>query len=300
MLKVFRNHLTPPLARAPSPMIPPVHAQTPAAPAAPGIPPGPPPLNVIFFGSTGCGKSSIVNMLLDREMAPMSSGAVGCTFDNNAYSVTIEKKEYQLFDTTGLDEGTAGTVVSKDAILKLYQLLRSLQDGVTLLVYCMRGPRITETLERNYSIFHDGFCRGKVPIVIVITGLEDHEPDMDSWWTKNKEAFDKYKMNVAGHACITATRGKRTKNGEPEFRNDEEYNKSREVLRDLIVETCMKAKPWKLESNDWFVTILKWLRRNLPNWLNQIVSPRLGGLFTVLKHFMPESEARDIAVRADM
>ncbi|KAJ3919505.1 hypothetical protein F5877DRAFT_12647, partial [Lentinula edodes] len=182
-------------------------------------------------------------MLLGREAALMSSGALGCTFENKSYSVTIERQEYRLYDTTGLDEGTVGTVVSKDALVKLYHLLRDLQGGISLLVYCMRGPRITETLERNYNIFYDGFCRKAVPIVIVVTGLEDQEPTMDSWWTENKYAFDKYDMHFVDHACITATLGKKMKNGE--FRNQEEYNESKVLLRDLIVEHCRDARPWK-------------------------------------------------------
>ncbi|KAJ3934302.1 MAG: hypothetical protein NXY57DRAFT_1036920 [Lentinula lateritia] len=116
---------------------------------SPSAPLLPSPFNIILFGSTGCGKSSIVNI------------------------VTIKRQEYCLYDTTGLDEGTVGTVVSKDALVKLYHLLHDLQGGISLLVYCMWGSRITETLEQNYNIFYDGFCRKAVPIVIVVTGLED-------------------------------------------------------------------------------------------------------------------------------
>ncbi|KAJ3907641.1 hypothetical protein F5879DRAFT_502019 [Lentinula edodes] len=264
----------------------------------PSAPLLPSPFNTILFGSTGCGKSSIVNMLLGREAALMSSGALGCTFENKSYSVTIERQKYRLYDTTGLDEGTVGTVVSKDALVKLYHLLRDLQGGISLLVYCMRGPRITETLERNYNIFYDGFCRKAVPIVIVVTGLEDQEPTMDSWWTENKYAFDKYDMHFVDHACITATLGKKMKNGE--FRNQEEYNESKVLLRDLIVEHCRDARPWKVETKTWFVAVIKWLHRNLPSWLGDHVAPRMADLYEVLKSFLPEQDARDIANRADM
>ncbi|KAH7867817.1 uncharacterized protein C8R40DRAFT_995507, partial [Lentinula edodes] len=125
--------------------------------------------NIILFGSTGCGKSSIVNMLLGREAALMSSGALGCTFENKSYSVTIERQEYRLYDTTGLDEGTVGTVVSKDALVKLYHLLRDLQgDGISLLVFCLRAPRITEIAQKNYFIFYEVLCQRKIPIVMIV------------------------------------------------------------------------------------------------------------------------------------
>ncbi|KAF8830347.1 hypothetical protein HHX47_DHR2000506 [Lentinula edodes] len=220
----------------------------------PSAPLLPSPFNIILFGSTGCGKSSIVNMLLGREATLMSSGALGYTFENKSYSVTIQRQEYRLYDTTGLDEGTVGTVVSKDALA--------------------------------------------VPIVIVVTGLEDQEPTMDSWWTENKYAFDKYDMHFVDHACITATLGKKMKNGE--FRNQEEYNESKVLLRDLIVERCRDARPWKVETKTWFVAVIKWLHRNLPSWLGDHVAPRLADLYEMLKSFLPEQDARDIANRADM
>ncbi|KAJ3860828.1 hypothetical protein EV359DRAFT_48408 [Lentinula novae-zelandiae] len=201
-------------------------------------------MNIILFGSTGCGKSSIINMLLGHDAAPTSSGAVGCTFENSVYVTRMEEKEYRIYDTTGLDEGDAGTVVSKDALVKLYKLLRNLEDGITLLVYCMRGPRITEALQRNYIVFYDGFCQKKVPIVLAVTALEDQEPDMESWWTENKDAFQKYGMEFSGHACMTATRGKKMRNGE--FRNQAEYSESQVVMRDLIVKHCQGVEPWKL------------------------------------------------------
>ncbi|KAJ3891405.1 hypothetical protein GG344DRAFT_47439 [Lentinula edodes] len=200
-------------------------------------------------------------MLLGHEVALMSSGALGCTFENTSYSVTFEGQKYCLYDTSGLDEGTVGTVVSKDALIKLYHLLRDLQDGVSLLVYCMRGPRITETLERNYNIFYDGVCQKAVPIVIVVTGLEDQEPSMDSWWTQNEHAFEKYDIHFSDHACITATLGKRMKNGD--FRNQEEYNESREILRTLIIKHCQDAKPWRPQTTPFRNRVME--RHPLPD-----------------------------------
>ncbi|KAJ4490074.1 hypothetical protein J3R30DRAFT_3747380 [Lentinula aciculospora] len=244
----------------------------------------PSPLNIIFFGSTKCGKSPIVNILLGHDATPMSSDALGCTFENNVYTATIEGREYRLFDTTGLNEGTVGTVVSQEALIKLYYLSCDLHDGISLLVYCMRGPKITETLERNYNIFYDGFCRKTVPIVIA--------------WAENEHAFADYNMNFDGHACITATFGKRMKNGE--FRNQAEYDESQVVLRDLIVEQSHQAKPWKLETSTWFVAIAKWLYRNMPSWLTDHLTLRLGDLYEVLKRFLHEKDARDIAKRADL
>ncbi|KAE9393155.1 hypothetical protein BT96DRAFT_999694 [Gymnopus androsaceus JB14] len=248
-----------------------------------------PARNIIIFGSTGCGKSSVINMLRGEDIAPVSSGARGCTFESKAYRVTIDGEEYQVHDTTGLDEGDAGRVSSKDAILKLYQLLRNLQDGVALLVYCMRGPRLTGAIQRNYSTFYDGFFRKEVPIVVVVTGLEDVEPMMESWWTDGDEpgriAFAKYNMHFDGHACITASRGKRN-------RNQEEYEESKEVLRQLIADKHQKGQPWKMETMPWFISVLKWLGFFVPfGWIRN--------LYGILKQFLPESDAKEIAAQVN-
>ncbi|KAJ3862137.1 hypothetical protein EV359DRAFT_65873 [Lentinula novae-zelandiae] len=195
---------------------------------SPSAPLLPSPFNIILFGSTGCGKSSIVNMLLGHEAALI---------------VTIKRQEYCLYDTTGLDEGTVGTVVSKDALVKLYHLLHDLQGGISLLVYCIQ------------------------------------EPTMDSWWTENKYTFNNYGLHFVDHACITAMLGKKMKNGE--FRNQEEYNESK-------------------ETKTWLVSVMKWHHRNLPSWLGDHVTPRLTDLYEVLKSFLPEQDARDIVNQADM
>ncbi|KAG1831901.1 hypothetical protein DFJ58DRAFT_243829 [Suillus subalutaceus] len=43
-----------------------------------------------------------------------------------------------------------------------------------------------------------------VPIVLVVTGLEDQEPEMEEWWRNNEKSISDLGMNFAGHACITA------------------------------------------------------------------------------------------------
>ncbi|KAF5387392.1 hypothetical protein D9757_005716 [Collybiopsis confluens] len=142
----------------------------------------PAPRNVIFFGTAGAGKSSIVNMLLGEkdEKALVSNSALGCTSSNKDYSTAIEGRNYRFYDTPGLNQGSMRPFSTADALRSLYHLLHSLKDGVSLLVYCVRGPRVTGSLERDYKILYDGVCQQHVPIVMIVTGLEDQEPDMES------------------------------------------------------------------------------------------------------------------------
>jgi 50S ribosome-binding GTPase len=208
--------------------------------------------NVIVFGETGAGKSSIINMLAGTDVALTSNTAIGCTFESTCYSVLIHGATFNLWDTSGLNEGKEGKVPTKDAIINLYDLIRGLEEGVSLLVYCVRGPRIKEQTKKNYKMFWSIFCQEKVPIVIVVTGLENEEP-MDAWWQANGGTFNKYGMIISGHACVTATRGKKNKNFGHKF--DDEYEESVEKVHALIGNFILKT-PWRMERTKWFSTVV--------------------------------------------
>lgn len=105
------------------------------------------PPNVVIFGETGAGKSSVINMIAGEKIAITSSSLSGCTFDSTKYMVAINGIQFRLWDTAGLNETEHGTVATKDAIIRLYRLINelSLNGGVNLLVYCVRAPRITRS-----------------------------------------------------------------------------------------------------------------------------------------------------------
>ncbi|KAK7451204.1 hypothetical protein VKT23_012536 [Stygiomarasmius scandens] len=206
--------------------------------------------NVIVFGETGAGKSSIINMLDGDQDAEVGSGASGVTFSNKCYQKSIQGMSFQVFDTVGLNEGPAGRVPASDAVAALYQLISKLDSGVNLLVYVMRAPRITSTAQKNYEMFFEVFCQKQVPIVIVVTGLENEE-DMDGWWTENKAHFDRYKMFFQGNACITAIKGKYV-NKIRACMFEAEYEESKEKVEKLIIDNC--GEPWKKSKSSWLIT----------------------------------------------
>ncbi|KAM6494048.1 P-loop containing nucleoside triphosphate hydrolase protein [Amanita muscaria] len=211
------------------------------------------PPNVIIFGETGGGKSSIINLLAGANVAATSSGSVGCTFRSNAYNVSIEGMTFRFHDTAGLDEGQGGTVVKQQAIVQLYELLRSLSDGVSLLIFCMRGPRIKESVVRNWQLFWDIICQKHVPILLAITGLEN-EQDMDAWWKNNQTFFTRNLMNPKSVACITAAKGKKRRDGSHNF--DHEYVASREKMNKAI-KASYRREGWKVQRTEWFKTIVE-------------------------------------------
>jgi tRNA U34 5-carboxymethylaminomethyl modifying GTPase MnmE/TrmE len=211
--------------------------------------------NVIVFGETGAGKSAVLNMLDGGGPATVSDAATGVTFCTTLYEKTIKGAAFKVFDTAGLNEAPGGTVSPRQAMDNLYKLMNQVDDGVSLLVYVMRGPRIKESAQMNYKMFFEGFCRKKVPIVIVITGLEVKE-EMDEWWEENKNEFDLNKMSFSGSACITAIKGK-LKNGKHLY--ETEYAESKKKVEELIY-TKHSPTPWKMSAATWFVAVASTVR----------------------------------------
>lgn len=114
------------------------------------------------------------------------------------------------------------------------------KGGINLLVYCVRAPRITQNTVRNYRMFHEGFCQKKVPIVLVVNGLE-LESSRSAWWEKNKEGYQNEKMQFSGEACVTTTKGKAR---EGRHMYETEFKESEDAVRELI--RSMLGPPWKM------------------------------------------------------
>ncbi|XP_006457070.1 hypothetical protein AGABI2DRAFT_195950 [Agaricus bisporus var. bisporus H97] len=201
------------------------------------------PANIVIFGETGTGKSSLINMLSDEGTAAVSNLAVGCTFESAPYPVSIDGVRYTLWDSAGLNEGDAGSVPGDIALHHLRDLVNNLNDGISLLVYCIRGSRYRDIIKVNYDLFTEIICQREVPVVIVVTGLENEEC-MEDWWKVNEKEFTGRGMKFHGHACITTSKGKKNM-------FEEEYEESLVAVRALIQKCCPK-NAWVVGSEEWF------------------------------------------------
>ena len=150
------------------------------------------------------GKSSVINLIAGHQVASVSPEAEGRTLSSKRYSFTVGGRTFHIWDTAGLAQpemGAVGYMAAIEGALALIQELAQ-QGGLDLLLFCMRGNRVTATTQSNYRLFYEVLCRSQVPIALVITHLE-REPDMDAWWTRNLPSLDKYGIRPAGHACVT-------------------------------------------------------------------------------------------------
>jgi hypothetical protein len=201
--------------------------------------------NIVVFGETGGGKTSVINMLDDVDPPlTVDDTAEGTVFTHAARTKTISGQVYRIFDTVGLNRPAQTQKwkpwghwrdVAKDTKHQLTKIIKNLDPGPNLLVYVMRAPQIPSTAQKNYRIFFGDVCEKQVPIVIIITGLENRGNDMDGWWTENRKAFEGEKMFFRGHACITATKGKLRCGVHI---NQKLYDASTEEVEKLLFSSC--------------------------------------------------------------
>lgn len=212
-------------------------------------------LNVILFGETGVGKSSVINLLAAEPIAKVSSDVEGCTLQSTKYTFTLMGTEIRIWDTVGLEEPTMGVNGYLTAIEKAHSLIRDLASagGIDLLLFCIRGSRITATTQSNYRLFHEVLCDKKVPIALIVTNLE-REVEMEHWWARNAEHIKMYGIHSAGHACVTGV--------EEEV---EKYNESKESLRKLLLSQLDNKQKFSMPPESWLARILAGLGNLLHN-----------------------------------
>ena len=215
--------------------------------------------NILIVGDVGIGKSSLINLISSEQRAATSSGAATCTLHSQEYIVTLEGVEFALYDTVGLHETQRNrrTDDHLDAVHQAYELISRLErsGGISLLVFCMKGGRISITTMQTYNLFVEVLCSRPVPVAIVVTHLEMFD-NMEEWWRENQSAIQEHGLRSVGHACITTTRG---------YKNtfSDKYELSREKIQKLLLDYSDRVA-WKEENASWVGRVGKQMR----TWLS--------------------------------
>jgi hypothetical protein len=158
----------------------------------------------------------------------------------------------------GLNEPNLNNAAYQDATTKARELILSLREkgGVHGLIFCFRGGRISETVQRNYSLFYESLCQKEVPLALIITGLENEQGDMDNFWTQNEAHIEKSGIAPTAHACITTIKG---------YNNvyEKRYLESREKVHRMMDEllACEIACP--VDADGLFARVCHALRHHL-------------------------------------
>ncbi|OAX36698.1 hypothetical protein K503DRAFT_694673, partial [Rhizopogon vinicolor AM-OR11-026] len=118
------------------------------------------PSNFIIFGEICVGKSSVINLIAGKRLATVHSSAMACTLESAEYQLRLPASdsrpgfEYDIniYDTPGLNDPSMNNAHYLDTVTKAHELIISLENkgGIHGLLYCIRGGRISDTVQRNY------------------------------------------------------------------------------------------------------------------------------------------------------
>jgi len=146
---------------------------------------------------------------MGRDVAQTSPDAATCTLQHTSYEVSLGNRPFKLWEISSIESmGFFRSLFAKWRLKKSYKKLYR-DDGVYLLLYCMRGSRAQRALIRDYKFFTDvvgstATAAGGVPVAAVVTSLEDYPNNMDKWWARNKDNLESLGMRFSAHACITS------------------------------------------------------------------------------------------------
>jgi GTPase Era involved in 16S rRNA processing len=166
------------------------------------------PRRILIVGSTGQGKSSLINTLTGQRMAEVSSSANGTTFESALHVVEHGGEVYELVDTVGLNEtGKVATVKAGDALLELNKLLLDAShNGYNLIILVHKGKTSDSMFSSNYNMFVERMMKNAlVPIIFVKTGIDspkELDPGHVKYWPEQEvnraamEAFPRVSATV--------------------------------------------------------------------------------------------------------
>ncbi|KAJ8597347.1 hypothetical protein M405DRAFT_555311 [Rhizopogon salebrosus TDB-379] len=181
----------------------------------------PPLLHVLIFGETRVGKSSIINLIMGKNVADKSPDAPRSVLKYAPYELNLGDRQFRFWEVPSIASmGFFQRICAKWQLKKSYKNLHR-GDEVYLLLYCIRGPSIPSVLPRDYKYF-TSIVGTRVPIALVVNGLEGSLNTMDNWWKKNKRGLERVGMHFSKHVCITS------------LPDHPDTSRSREAVRSLV------------------------------------------------------------------
>lgn len=149
-------------------------------PNAPSPPTARSEKRVLVIGTTGVGKSSMINLLANGKVAPVSDNATGCTSQIQSYSIQHDNTQYEFIDTVGLNPSSGGPVDDRKSLSDLLNYIKKHDQGFHCVLFVTRKGRIGTMFHENYFIVVKCFIRKQIPIILVVTGCESDDT-LDNW-----------------------------------------------------------------------------------------------------------------------
>jgi len=169
--------------------------------------------SIVVYGSTGVGKSSFINMILNGNFVETSLLCTGCTLESSGYSLNVGEDKWVFWDTVGLNERDDDLIRTgnTEAIKSLVKTIRKINyfcGGVHLVIFVFRDIRITQAFVQNLRLVKSLFKN--VPILGIQTGLDGHGvksfDDINKWWVDNHVVIEPFGFKDGISVCCILKR----------------------------------------------------------------------------------------------
>ncbi|KAG6334785.1 hypothetical protein ID866_4303 [Astraeus odoratus] len=167
-------------------------------------------------------------MISGTQLATTSNNVLGHTSKAACYVVETQLgAKVNLWEAAGL---VGETHLSSRRLQDLKTFLRRLLlfHSIDLLIFCMHAGRVKKTFIQSYQAAYIQTCERKVPVALIVTGLEREKGDMHGWWSRNRDNIFHHDLAFDVHACVTTLQS----HEDPYIQK--KINLSRRRLRELI------------------------------------------------------------------
>ncbi|KIJ08310.1 hypothetical protein PAXINDRAFT_18547 [Paxillus involutus ATCC 200175] len=144
-------------------------------------PPSEKMINIIFFGESGVGKSSVINLVVGRKIAEVWAGSDVCTLPSTSYNLTLGNKSIWILDTVGPEDPEMGI----NDYLAAIEKAQDKENAAAQL------PVVLRVSLQQKGDYNPGFPRPR------------EGNAMEDWWERNRSNVQKYGIRSMGRACIT-------------------------------------------------------------------------------------------------
>lgn len=137
-------------------------------------------VHVALVGTTGVGKSTLVNVLKGEEIAEVNNDVRPCTSHAMQYEVVEGGTKYCIWDTRGLNEASEAILTRAlkfcrlipDADRELKKLLRGDDPRFNLVLLCVDAKKIRVHVHwKIYNLIYADFCERKLKVAVVATQM---------------------------------------------------------------------------------------------------------------------------------